>query len=438
VPAALPVDVDTDLYAGAGEVFLAVNGAVCDVVADVATAAGDGGGMAGSDSGGAEWSESYDSAAASALTAGATLADSLGRVGVLLAASAANHADADVASGAPVYPGSGSGAPSAEAVLPAAPPSADGSPADPPAGWFLVAHLLQYTWPDGHQDQLRAVAAGWSAAADALTAEADRLTSAIADVSSLQSPEVADAVATCCSVQQSAWDLSAAYATLATTCSDYATHLDEAHSEVLHELTELAIETAAIQAASAAAAAVSAGWGEAAGQALQSARIALTAGKVGRVLAKLMGLVRALTGAVRAVATRVAEVLKRLQAVLAKGGTQAVEVVSHLPQLSQLRRITCPARQLEDKFKHASVFGVDLPRGRAGFDAFGKALEAFVQSPTTIRVSRPFRGQPAILNYDMNSMLMVVQTPSGEFVTGWKMSLEQLRNVLQGRPVSGG
>jgi hypothetical protein len=71
-------------------------------------------------------------------------------------------------------------------------------------------------------------------------------------------------------------------------------------------------------------------------------------------------------------------------------------------------------------------------------DAYEQAARQFVSNPATIRVRGTYRGEPAILNYDPATRLVVVQSPSGDFVSGWRMSSAQLQNVEQQRSLGGG
>jgi len=88
--------------------------------------------------------------------------------------------------------------------------------------------------------------------------------------------------------------------------------------------------------------------------------------------------------------------------------------------------------QIEKKFdKHAADFGITAPRGTAGFCEFEQALRSQVQDPTTIHINGTYRGDPAIISYNPNTGLAVIQKPSGEFVSGWRLSPEQATNVLQ-------
>ena len=94
--------------------------------------------------------------------------------------------------------------------------------------------------------------------------------------------------------------------------------------------------------------------------------------------------------------------------------------------------LTTSSSQLEKKFeKHAADFGITTPRGRAGFDEFEQALRSQIQDPATLHINGTYRGDPAIINYNPNTGLAVIQKPSGEFVSGWRLSPEQATNVLQ-------
>lgn len=326
-----PIDVDTDVYTTAAGVFLSVNDSLVDAVGAVSTCAAGGGGMAGTDSSGADWAEGYDAVAADALRTGADLASAVGHLGELLQTTADNHAGAEAASvpnGPPAYPGSGTGIRGATSVIPAAPPSADGTPGDPPAGWWLIAHVMALTWPNGHQDQLRSVGQGWVDAADTLQGCADRLTAPIGDISALRSPEVDSAVATCTSVQLAARTLAENYRQIGLHCAAYADHLDQAHHEVIDELVELLWQEALFQSIGAAVAVPTAGASEVAAQTASAARITAAAGRIALVLRRLAGVVKAVAEALRTALTAIRDVAKTVRVVLEKGVTRALRSIA--------------------------------------------------------------------------------------------------------------
>ena len=105
---------------------------------------------------------------------------------------------------------------------------------------------------------------------------------------------------------------------------------------------------------------------------------------------------------------------------------------------SDLPDLTASRSQVEAKFTHAADFGVSETRGTAGFDAFEKAIKSFVNDSSTTRTLGTYRADPAILNYNAQSRLVVIQTPSGGFVSGWQMSEQQLLNVIERGSLGGG
>jgi hypothetical protein len=94
--------------------------------------------------------------------------------------------------------------------------------------------------------------------------------------------------------------------------------------------------------------------------------------------------------------------------------------------------------QIEAKYKHAEDFAVTDPRGRAGFDKFENALKAVVDDPSTMHIQGTYRGQPAILNYNPGSGVCVIQSPDGQFISGFKLSPGQVQNVLGKGSLGGG
>lgn len=70
--------------------------------------------------------------------------------------------------------------------------------------------------------------------------------------------------------------------------------------------------------------------------------------------------------------------------------------------------------------------------------AFERAVEQFVDDPSTVHVYGEYRGKNVILSYDVTSRLVVVQSVDGAFVSGWKMTPDQLMHVLKDRRLGGG
>jgi hypothetical protein len=100
--------------------------------------------------------------------------------------------------------------------------------------------------------------------------------------------------------------------------------------------------------------------------------------------------------------------------------------------------LTTSRAQIESKYKHAADFGVTEPRGKAGFEAFENAVKQHVDDPATMHINGTYRGEPAILNYNSNNGLVVVQSPTGEFISGWRVSPAQATNILNQGKLGGG
>jgi hypothetical protein len=234
---------------------------------------------------------------------------------------------------------------------------------------------------------------------------------------------------------------------LAAACEALAHHLDVAHSQIEGELTSLVEWTAGIEITGGLLSIVTFGAAEAPTQAVEGARISATAARVAVLVERFLGLARAVADSLAPLADRALEVSSRLRVFLdARLTHAAVTVVGRYRMLrlsgdagaigrlgseaAGFPKFVASAVQLESKFKHATDFAVLLPRGREGFAAFHRALADFVTRPGTTRIYGKLHREPAILNYDRMSRLVVVQRLDGEFWTGWRMSARQLRHVM--------
>ena len=88
-------------------------------------------------------------------------------------------------------------------------------------------------------------------------------------------------------------------------------------------------------------------------------------------------------------------------------------------------------RQAQRKFKHAAVCGVHGLYTSTNADRFGAAIVRFVNDPATVAVRgtytpRAGRGSAADFYYEPQSRLVVVVDLAGEFVTGFRMSVQQI------------
>jgi RHS repeat-associated protein len=80
--------------------------------------------------------------------------------------------------------------------------------------------------------------------------------------------------------------------------------------------------------------------------------------------------------------------------------------------------------QLQSKFKHASDFGIEGPWNKETAAAYEQAIQRFVASFSG--VSGTLRGQAGTWYLDADSRLAVFVDKAGNYVSGWKLSPDQL------------
>lgn len=88
------------------------------------------------------------------------------------------------------------------------------------------------------------------------------------------------------------------------------------------------------------------------------------------------------------------------------------------------------SKQLQRKFKHTSDFGISGSYNSANARNFNRAIQQHVNSAATKQIQGTYRGNPVTFHVNPNTGLMVVQRSNGGFVSGWKLSGDQLKNVL--------
>jgi hypothetical protein len=88
------------------------------------------------------------------------------------------------------------------------------------------------------------------------------------------------------------------------------------------------------------------------------------------------------------------------------------------------------AKQLQKKFKHAKHFGVTGNYSAANAVKFQSAMEAHIADPATKIIQGMYRGQLVIHFVNPQTGLNVIQDASGQFLSGWKLTAEQLKHVL--------
>jgi len=175
-------------------------------------------------------------------------------------------------------------------------PNAFGGPSNPPALWaMIIAYVKGRVWPNGHQDQLRAAANAWREAGRTITASVQYLSGALEKLQTQRAPEIADITTAFTTLNQQCVAVGQQFEAIAQACDDYATHLDNAHHEIIQALIEFIAITVAIEAAAAAAAAASGGSSAAAAQGLNEVELALTGTRIARIIDLFCGIVRGLS-----------------------------------------------------------------------------------------------------------------------------------------------
>lgn len=107
---------------------------------------------------------------------------------------------------------------------------------------------------------------------------------------------------------------------------------------------------------------------------------------------------------------------ERLEANAAKGGSNILLNTS---------------RQLQAKFKHAGDFGVIGNYSKANAGKFSSAINQHINSAGVQAINGTYRGQSVIHYLNPNTGLNVISSPSGQFISGWKLNPAQLQNVLK-------
>lgn len=311
------VDVDPATFDAASKVF---GQTIADALSSSFSTLSHGlsgcGAMAGTDPGGTQWGSTYDNAVVEITGVTEDVLNGLWRLADLLAMTGFNHGQANSAStpGGTVQPTDTTGYDGG--VCLATPPPASGGSGSAPDGWGLISDLVGYLWPNGDQDKLRAAASAWSTAAWAVAFAADEVPGAVAGISMQTSPEVADATQACNAMGTHLLDLSSAYSSMSTACSDYAQHLDDAHSQVIDELVSLVEWTAALEIGGGLLAIFTVGASEIAANAALAARCAVVAARVGGILGRLIELAGEVAQAIVNALTKVIEVSRKLKALL--------------------------------------------------------------------------------------------------------------------------
>ncbi len=374
------IEIDSGGFTSACDAFYRANHGIVDGVAALSGALGGGSAMAGSDSGGRDWADQYDQAAAELLSLGADLGAAMASMANLLNAALVSHEGADFGarlSGPPVG-GFDDGDPNpdhyTERLSPAKPPSAFGGSADQPDGWHWIAeHLQGLLWPDADTSRLRSIGQSWTRAGQTVSGYAGHPASAGAQIAAQRSAEVADAVSACTSLQDATEQIAQAYGEVGKACADYADHVDTHRQEVISALEELLAWTVVDQATGAVLAFFTAGASELAAQLAEAGIIARYASRIITILRRLIELARLVAATIATAMAKLAGLAVRLGTVVkarvVAASLRAAErigldgVLRLLPEGVQAKTFLGSAKTLRDGLAAKGIRGELLVQG---------------------------------------------------------------------------
>jgi len=95
-------------------------------------------------------------------------------------------------------------------------------------------------------------------------------------------------------------------------------------------------------------------------------------------------------------------------------------------------------RQLQHGFKYAEDFGAVGNANNKTLAEFSTAIQNHVAAPGTQVIQGTYRGQSATHFVDPNTGLNVIRDTSGNFLSGWELSPQQLEHVLTSGKLGGG
>ena len=290
-------------------------------------------GMAGSDDAAKAFADGYDKAAPQALTALNNIASTCFSAAGLLWTTGDNYAQADADS----TPGGGHKDYSFvepegnDAWPPNCPSVLGGSGENGPGGiagkiWHLVEKYVGHVWPNGHQDRLRKMGEAWATASTQLGAHDNDISEIVGLIGQQQSPEIPVATARIKAIGTDLDAVAKACGDIGRTCNEYAQHIDDAHSELISQLEEFAIEAAAWEVGGLVLTEVG---GEIWANAALAGRLAELGGRLKTIIESFIGLVKTVGARLGGLLVKLAEIVARTAAKVVPGtsrvGQQTIE-----------------------------------------------------------------------------------------------------------------
>lgn len=390
--------------------------------------------LGGDDTSSEEFVKQYDASAQEAVDSLRALVDGLGNLGEITATSVENHRRAHAESvygkPRPSYDGgtTGKGPVSVGAV--SLPSSLGGDNQDMPDWWnYVVDHLQGYGWPSANTDQLRSAASAWNTAAGSVSGLTGRIDTALAQLRGQRSPEIPTATRVLTQTKGHVQDLADCLTEQGKACEDYASQVDETRETIKDLLKDLAIECGVTAGVSVALSFVTFGGAAAVGAGVIAARAV-------KYAARILTALKALRAA-RAVLTLAKNAPKLNKVRKALEDLRTARKLAHLKQVGR-PKVKFSPKQLQKKYeKHAKDFGVKEPWRKGAAEKFKKAVDDFLDSPTTKHRDGTYNGDPATLSFNPSTGQVVVTTRSGDFVTGFKMNYTQLQHVIRDGSLGG-
>ena len=124
----------------------------------------------------------------------------------------------------------------------------------------------------------------------------------------------------------------------------------------------------------------------------------------------------------------------KLAGVFAKSGTSEVSLVAK----GATEGLGFTRSQLQHGFKHAKDFGVGGNANNKTLSEFSSALQSHVDAAGTRAIQGTYRGNSVTHHVDPSTGLNVIRDSSGNFLSGWKLSPQQLQHVLTTGKLGGG
>ncbi|GAA1438704.1 hypothetical protein GCM10009641_44560 [Mycobacterium cookii] len=431
------ISVECGGYAEAARVCRTANHVAALLTESLAGKLGGYAAMAGDDATSSDFSAAYDPAAREAVGALADLTHALIGLGRLVDLSGRLHARAETdAAGTRTnaYTGGGLDAEAFLRVSPDPPPSSLGGSVATGLGevhaWILD-QVEGFVWPGADVDRLRDAADCWrlrSGSVADLTGHLDAISRLMAHQ---LSPEIPIALSAIADLRSLVEDTADQLLALADACDDYAAAVEDTRARtrsLLAEIGQMVVEEVALTAI---VAGITGGLGGGVKAAAALARIRAQAPRFHALLSALRAVVAATASRLRTAEDRLVRARDGFgRFVRAPVRDERGEMVN---PLGWGGRLTGTELQLQRKFKHAGDFGVDGPWNRDNAARFQTALVDFLhRKDVEVRIGT-MRGQPGevTFHYDATTRQCVMTTPTGAFISAWKLSPRQLHALIE-------